>query len=349
MTTRSHRTRRTLVLVAKIALATAILAYLVVQVQRHEGFVRLVEQPKHWWLLAAGLCCTFAAITLSFVRWHVLVTALGLEFPIVETLRLGALGFALNFVSLGSVGGDVFKAVFLAKEFPGRRTEAVATVIADRLMGLLMFLSIASGAILTADWGHASAAIVVLCDTILFVTVIGVGVSVLILLVPALSGERLRSWVASVPLAGATAARLIAAVSAYRDQKRHLVWAGGLCLGVGVMFILSFYLVARGLPVHAPTLTEHLVIVPVAMLAGAIPATPNGLGTLEAAAEALYRQVPREAGVVPGDGTMVALAHRVTMITVAVVGMIYYLSRRGNLSDVIHEVEEAAEAADSLE
>lgn len=348
MTTRSHRTRRTLVLLAKIALAAAILTYLVSEIQRHEGFARLIDEPKQWRLLAAGLCCTFAAITLSFVRWHVLVTALGLEFPLAGTLRLGALGFALNFVSLGSVGGDLFKAVFLAKEFPGRRTEAVATVIADRLMGLMMFLSVASIAILVADWGHVSAAIKVLCNTILFSTVVGFGIIGLILLVPALSGERVRGWVASVPLAGAIAARLIGAVSAYRNQKRHLVVASLLSLGVGLMFILSYYFVARGLPIHAPTLPEHMVIIPVTLLAGAIPATPNGLGTLEAAAEALYRQIPLESGVIHGDGTMVALAQRVTMIAVAVVGMIYYLSRRGNLSTVIHQIEEAADEAETL-
>jgi hypothetical protein len=91
-----------------------------------------------------------------------------------------------------------------------------------------------------------------------------------------------------------------------------------------------------------------MVIIPVTLLAGAIPATPNGLGTLEAAAEALYRQIPLESGVIHGDGTMVALAQRVTMIAVAVVGMIYYLSRRGNLSKVIHDVEQAAEEAESL-
>jgi hypothetical protein len=336
------------VLLAKLGLAAAILTYLVVQVQRHEGFARLVEQPKQWRLLATAMTCTFAAIILSIFRWHTLVTALGLDLPVAEAFRLGALGFALNFVSLGSVGGDLFKAVFLAKQFPGRRTEAVATVIADRIMGLLMFLALASAAILSTNWEQASPAIGILCNSILLVTACGFAFVALILLVPALSGERVRQWIAGIPLVGGTASRLIGAVSAYRDQKRHLVLASVLCVGVGTMFILSYYFVAQGLPLDAPTLHEHMVIVPVALLAGAIPATPNGLGTLEAAAEALYQQVPHHSGVVPGDGTMVALGQRVTMVVVAVVGLIYYLSHRHSLSGVIHDVEEAADAADSL-
>ena len=68
----------------------------------------------------------------------------------------GALGFALNFVSLGTVGGDLFKAVLLAKVSPGRRTEAVVTVMADRILGLLMMMLLASTAILFADWRGAA-------------------------------------------------------------------------------------------------------------------------------------------------------------------------------------------------
>jgi uncharacterized protein (TIRG00374 family) len=349
MTAHHHRARRTLILLVKAALAVAILSYLIVQVQRNEGFARLVDQPKQWGILAAALGCTFCAVTLTFFRWHVLITALDLPFHFVDTLRLASLGFALNFVSLGSVGGDLFKAVFLAREFPGRRTDAVATVIADRLMGLLTYLAVASVAILAADWSHVSAAAEVLCDTILLVTAVGYTVVGLILLVPALSGPRIQDWIASLPVVGAICARLLGAVSAYRSQKLKLLMAGSISVALAALFITSFYLVARGLPLDAPTFADHAIIVPIANLAGAIPATPSGLGTLEAVAEALYQQVPSHFGVVPGDGTMVALAHRLTMITVAVIGMIYYVGRRGSVSQAIHDVEEAVEEAELME
>jgi uncharacterized membrane protein YbhN (UPF0104 family) len=160
-------------------------------------------------------------------------------------------------------------------------------------------------------------------------------------MVPALSGERLCRWAKGIPLAGTTIARLIRAVRAYRNQKRKLLAAGAVCLAVDLLFVLSFYLVARGLPVHEPPLAEHLVIVPVANMAGAIPATPSGLGTMEAAVEVLYRTMPGGSGVLPGDGTLVTLAHRLTMIAVALVGMAYYLSHRAELGEVLAEAEEA--------
>jgi glycosyltransferase 2 family protein len=339
MAQRPSNPRRILVPLVKMALAAAILGFLAYRVQQNQGFARLVNEPKDWRLLGAALVCTFLSIALSFVRWHVLVNALGLSFPLLDAMRLGALGFALNFVSLGTIGGDLFKAIFLAKQYPGRRTEAVATVMADRLLGLLMMMVLASAAILMADWHDAPPEIALLCRMILVAAAGGfVGVGVL-LFVPLVTDERIRSLVEKVPVVGATAGRLIGAIEAYRDQKSQLLVAAGIGLVVDLLFVTSFYLVARGLPVHAPSFAQHLLIVPVANMAGAIPATPSGLGTLEAAAEALYRTVPGNSGTVPGDGTLVALAHRVTMIAVAMIGMVFYVSQRAELQSVLREAE----------
>ena len=61
---------------------------------------------------------------------------MALPFRIRDAFRLSFLSYLLNFVSVGSVGGDLFKAFFIAREQPGRRTEAVATVVVDRIVGL---------------------------------------------------------------------------------------------------------------------------------------------------------------------------------------------------------------------
>ena len=348
MTAPVHPARRLLIMLAKVSLAAAILGYLFVQVERQAGFARLVQEPKAWHLLLLGLACTAAAVTLSFVRWHVLLTALGLNFRLRDTMRLGALGFALNFVSLGSIGGDLFKAIFAAKDSPGRRTEAVASVIVDRLTGVAMMLTLASMASFFIDWTAAPAPIRVLVETIRLATAgLLMGVA-LILAVPALSGERVRAIVGAVPLVGSTAARLIGTVSVYRDEKQRLLLACSVGMLSNTMFFLSFYFVAQGLPVHAPTLAQHFVIVPTANLAGAIPATPSGLGTMELAVDKLYQAVPSASAIPAGDGTLVALGQRATMILVAAGCLAFYVMQRGDLREVIHEVEEAEAARSNV-
>lgn len=348
MTATNKPSRRSLVVLAKVTLATAILAYLLVQVERQAGFQRLIHEPKVWHLLAIGLLCVCGAAVLTFVRWHVLLRAVGIDFRLRDSLRLGALGFALNFVSLGSIGGDLFKAIFAAKDSPGRRTEAAATVVVDRMVGVLMMMTLASLATFFVDLSTAPASVRVLVQTIRVGTLGLLAGVALILAVPALSGERIRTLVQSIPLVGSTAARLIAMVSVYRDEKRQVLQACLISLVSNTLFILSFFFIAQGLPVRAPSLAQHFMSIPVANLAGAIPATPSGLGTMELAVDKLYQIAPEPTPIPPGEGTLVALGQRSAMIFMAALCLGYYVLERGSLRDVIHEVEEAEAAGEAL-
>ena len=126
-------------------LVLAIVAYLVRDIYRNDSFPKLWNEPKQWHLLAAALAVTLVAVTLTIVRWHWLMRAHDLPLRLRDALRLGFLGFLLNFISLGAVGGDLFKAIFAARECHGRRTEAVATVILDRLIELYVVFVLGSG------------------------------------------------------------------------------------------------------------------------------------------------------------------------------------------------------------
>ncbi len=345
MTTPRSATRRTLLALAKIALAVAILAYLFVQAREHEAFTRLVKEPKDWPSLAAGAACTFTAATLCFLRWHLLIRAVGIPIRLAQTLRLGALGFALNFVSLGAIGGDLFRAIFLAHGQPGRRTEAVATVAADRLLGVMTIAVLASCGILAADLLHApSTQLTLLSKTILATTALVLIGAAMLLCVPALSGPAISGFARRVPIAGTTLERLFGTVRAFRDEKRLLAAAAVVSVAANLTYITSFFLVASGLPMRHPTWAEHLVVVPVASLVGAIPATPAGLGTMELAVNELYLTMPGATGVRPGEGAVVTLAHRVTMMAVALVGLVYYLGHRAEVREVYAEAEELVEA-----
>ena len=130
----------------------------------------------------------------------------------------------------------------------------------------------------------------------------------------------------------------------YRNRKRMLLAAFGVSVVMALCFVTSFYMVARGLPIHEPPWAEHLVIVPVAGLVGAIPLTPSGLGTTEFAIEELYKVMPGGDQIEKGDGTLVGVGRRLTDIAVALVGLGFYLSHRREVEEVFAEAEEAADA-----
>ena len=100
----------------------------------------------------------------------------------------------------------------------------------------------------------------------------------------------------------------------YRRKPAVLLLAAGLTVGVHVFTALGVYLVARGLPGTAPSLGSHFVVVPLAMVAGALPLPLSGLGAFEGALDFLYRYAPgagggqRRAG--PAGGLRLPPGHR---------------------------------------
>ncbi|GHT24896.1 hypothetical protein FACS189419_09840 [Planctomycetales bacterium] len=108
-------------------------------------FALLWEQPKRWDLLIASFLVQACAASLTFIRWRWLVRAFGLKLSHYDAQRLGFLGLFINLTPLGIVGGDAAKAFFLAgKNDVNCRPQAFASVIVDRMVGLLMMFLFAS-------------------------------------------------------------------------------------------------------------------------------------------------------------------------------------------------------------
>jgi len=320
----SGRTLHHVKLAAKLLLAVGLMSFLVWQAQSEEAFARIAQQPKRWELLIAGVMILTVVACMTFVRWHMLVRAIGLRFRLADAMRLGSLGYVLNLVSLGAVGGDLFKALFIAKEQPGRRTQAVSTVIVDRAIGLYSLLLVAAAAVWIADVRGRGGAAAVLCDATIISACIGT-LAFALMFVPALSGEKMCGRIAKMRLVGGTLSRLLEAVGMYRARPGVILLAVLASLVIHTGLIVTVLCVAHGLTCALPGVGAHFVLVPLAMVAGAIPATPNGLGTFEAAMEFMYRLLSSGISVADGTGTIVALGYRLTTIAVAALMACKYL------------------------
>ena len=345
--------KKTVMAVLKICLAVGLLVYLVHQAQGHHGLDSLREQPKDWSLLLGAGGCILVAVLLTFVRWYALIRTLALPIRLGDAMRLGFLGYAFNFVSLGNVGGDFFKAVFIAQRHPGRRTEAVATVVVDRLVGLYALFLLASGAIVIAGFNRQAAGtpLGMICRTTLLSTALCTAALIVLLAVrvgdgPA--GERLSRipWIDKLPWIKTTLAQLLSAAAIYRRNLSVLVAATIVSLCVHSLFAVGIYLIARGLPGAAPTLAEHFLITPVSMVVGAVPITPSGLGTFEASLEYMYRFVGNgDSGSVASSpvvsGVIVGLGYRLITVLIAMVGVCFYFARRREVNRALHDADSA--------
>jgi uncharacterized membrane protein YbhN (UPF0104 family) len=345
---KSDHIKRTLITCVKFALSAALIGYLVIDAQRNETFADLVNQPKHWGLLSAAWMLCMLAVLLTIVRWYLLVRALDLPFKMRDALRLGFLGYLFNFISLGSVGGDLFKAVFLAREQHGRRAESVATVLADRIVGLYSLFLVAAGAILCFGQLNSSQAVVRdISQAVLLVTMIGTA-GVAVLLAPGFTNGRLSQWLSSLDRAGPVFSRLFSAVAMYRRKPNILLATVGLSLLTHFCSTFGFYMISRGLPDASATLVDHFVIVPLGMLAGVVPLPLNALGAVEVALEKLYLFVPAAVAGGKSQGLLVAIVYRLITIGVALVGAYYYLGYRREVADVLKTAEAEQEAANEM-
>jgi uncharacterized membrane protein YbhN (UPF0104 family) len=289
--------------------------------------------------LALALVTGLGADLLTFVRWHALVRALGLAFSLKDALRLGFVGYLLNFVSFGAVGGDLFKAVCIARQFPGRRPEAVATVVLDRLIGLYMLFVMASVSILVTGQLHNSNETVrVICRGALAATGLGAA-ALLMLLIPGITQGGFSTLLSRLPKVGSIFGKLLGAIRIYRSRWGVLLASALISVGVHTLSTISVYLVARGLPGECPSLPDHFVMIPLAFVTGVLPLPGNGLGAFEAVVKTLYELVPVDVQVAEGHGFVVSLCYRAVTVVIALIGVCYYLASRKEVATVLAEAE----------
>jgi uncharacterized membrane protein YbhN (UPF0104 family) len=291
---------------------------------------------------------------IQFYRWYLLVRALDLPFTFRNAVRLGLVGLFYNTFLPGSVGGDLVKAYFIAKDTPGRRASAVATVIADRLVGLfglLLFGAVVGGGCWAAGNEKIAAnptlqTIVLVCVGLTLAAVVGyVGLGLL----PEDRAKRFGDRLHGVRRVGPTLAELWYTVRAYRRRPGTVATVVAMSAVVHTGFVTMYHLATRVFPPAdlslLGTLPEHFVIAPIGFIVQAIIPVPGGLGAGELTFGGLYRLIRGP------EGEAVGLAGRLTLRliewTIGLIGYVAYLRMRTELP--VAEAEAAAEEADPFE
>ena len=136
-------TRSTLLTIAKIAVA-AVLIWWVLSLAGgwHNVTASMQNIRLDIWVL--GTTCLFLATCLSIVRWFMLMRSVGVETTLWTIFRLGWIGVFFNNVLPGLTGGDLAKAVYATRDHPNQRTDAVISVIVDRVIGIVALALIAA-------------------------------------------------------------------------------------------------------------------------------------------------------------------------------------------------------------
>lgn len=274
----NRKVRKTLITVAKLAVAAALLWWAFRKAEWPKFRQALVDADP--WLMAAAAACFAMPMLVLSVRWWYLLRILEIRIPLGRAVRLTFLGTFFNYVIPGTVSGDLVKAYYLARHCD-RKAAVLVSVFTDRVVGLLEFalfpavvmvMLLLSG---MADWNRLWWPAIIVPTVLL-----GVLVSLTLMLSPGLRRRLGVRWLTRrLPMQGHLA---IAAQAAglYRSRLRALAaallatFAGQLCFVVAHM--LAGMSIGLPIPWH-----EYLLYVPLIYIIAAVPISPGGLGIAE--------------------------------------------------------------------
>lgn len=324
---------------AKFLVPAVIIAVLLFRLDP-DDWDNLRQRPVRVPVLTLAFGIAFLAIATSFVRWWLLVRCQGIRLSVIESFRLSSICFLLSFVSAGSVGGDLFKAVFLARRSPGKRIEAVASVIVDRGAGLYGLLLLVAAALILrpGDGSIQFEGISIRQLQWLLSILVCFGTSVLLTLV--LGGNLVDSLIgrfAKLPVIGGLVSKIGPPLRAFHDYPIAFLISLVMSVAVHAMLTISMFLIAASLFDSIPTFAEHFLIVPLGMLASALPITPAGIGVLEATIGTLYEIVP--ASPASASGVLVALVFELVKIGLAIIGTVFYWTASSEETASLEQVE----------
>lgn len=302
--------------VLQLLLSLVLLGFLVRRIGLDKITETLISVDWTWYLVALGLFLLNIAI--RAFRWYLLLNSLNKQPTYPRLLYLYFVGFfANNFIPSG-FGGDVVKVVSLRQSY-GRGTEALSSVLMDRLTGLLGSSLIALAALAWNASSH-TADINLPYGLWLAVAVISVGMPLSFVIV---------RWSDPVTflssrLPAATRLPLYDKVERLVDTvNRYPLPALLQSLLVSLPFTLNLiflqYAIARAFDIQLPPAIFAL-FVPLIALINVLPFTFNGLGLREGAYLFLFVPV----GVPPETAVAMSLSFLFLRFAAGLVGGLLY-------------------------
>jgi hypothetical protein len=307
----------------KLSVAAALMAWMIHSGKLDAG--QVAAAVRHW-RETAGVVLTFiVTIAITAWRWNLLLKAQGVRIGFRDAFSLTMIGLLFNTVIPGSVGGDVIKGYYIAARAPGRRGEALATILVDRILGLLSLLTVASAAtVFSLDLLRRHQALAALATFTLAATAAAAAVFAVAVFSSRFSSAALDRLSHRLPLSR-LASRGVGVLLPYRDRPATVLAAYAVGVPGHLLACIGFYLAAQAVGGHGVPMSYFLLLVPLGLLTTAIPLAPAGIGIGQAAFYTLF-QLAR-----PGLGALGANActvYQFVLVLVYLSGFCFYLGYR---------------------
>ena len=277
--------KRSALLVAKIGVSLALLAYLLSTTDL-DALQRRVRAGDTF-LLALAMALYAVILAISTWRWRVLLEAQGFSIPLAHLSGSYLVATFFNNFLPSNIGGDVVR-VRDSSRLTGSTTTSLAVVAIDRILGLGALYALALAAFVTGGptvRGLAGARSVLLALGLVF------GGLAYVFFRPGIARRVVSaSGLARFPWAVKRFETVQSAVHVYRAQVQAVWLAFFGSVALQAIVVYYYFTVARALRIPLP-LSACFLMVPLCTLVQTVPISFNGWGIRESVFILYFHQV----------------------------------------------------------
>ncbi|HQY61380.1 MAG: flippase-like domain-containing protein [Myxococcales bacterium] len=292
------KTKQRVAFLAKLAFTGALLTWLA-----RKGALDMralgVFLENTWLLLLNVVVFCTASVFIATVRWRLLVNLSGAHVGFWRSVSLQFVSLFFNVVIPGNVGGDVLKALYVARDEPKeRRAGLLLVAFVERVVGLAGLITV--GLIVVLVRGRTLWQDELFRPLISLVLLLGAGFVVgpaVFVLVMRSYGARLEAVAeGSTSPVGRLAQKVIAAFRLVSARPSLLLASLGLSMALHGTNMLFFMLLAAVVGHQEVTLGAIATIYPIGLLSLMLPVSAAGMGVGHMAFEKLFTAVSLQHG-----------------------------------------------------
>jgi uncharacterized protein (TIRG00374 family) len=259
----------------RVAISLGLISYLLYIADIPQIF-QIFQNVNPLGIVVAFLICIFALFIMS-LRWRVLTQSQNINASVWSLFKYYLIGLFFNNFLPTSIGGDLARAFYLAKD-SGNRSASIGTVFLERLLGLLATLSLA---FLSLFWlmNYFNT------NRIIYI-IIFVLLAIAIFLASIMSRRIYRRFNGFLNLItfydiGERLIKVLDTLHFYRDKKMILISAYLYSMLSQFTIIVMNYVLVLTLGLQQVSFGYLVLVVPVTFVIGMLPSI-NGIGVRDA-------------------------------------------------------------------
>jgi uncharacterized protein (TIRG00374 family) len=277
--------KKALSVTIKVVISVTLILLLFQQREMNLGDIfHQLRNSNEWWLLA-GLILFTGSTFLGAIQWRMLLQARNIEIPVSKVISFYYIGLFFNNFLPGYVAGDAFRIYDITKS-SGNNSDAVSTVLLDRIIGFIVLTTLALVASLV--WMSLTR-----ISTTLFLVILGIFLGWLFALFIFFNVRVARKFQFLFNFFNSEKILLKAksiywGINAFRNHKKLLLKTILISIIIQSFRVLTHYVAARAVGIDQIHPFYFFIFIPMVALAVTIPISIGGFGVREQIAVNLF-------------------------------------------------------------